>query len=149
MAHYLFCAARQVQVQRRGDAEAAGDSSCAVLLPQLRQHLKYKVRRADREGRRRVLQRFAQGSSCALCVDESSPLHQPQHHALPGLRGARVGQRVVLPRCLRQAGEQRTLGQVKLHSGLAKVRLRSRLQPKRQISVINVVQVQREDLRFG
>ncbi len=81
--------------------------------------------------------------------DDALVEHRLQHLGAPDLGGLRVHERVVAARTLRQAGQQRRLGDRQILGALREVDLRGRLGAVRAVPVRNGVQVLLEDPLLG
>ena len=149
--HGLLRGMLQVQVERGVHAQTgAVDLIAAVLTLQLPPHLFHKVgglrvsRRFDVQPQRGELGRSRLG-----CRDLVVGDHLVQHQVAALQRALRKTHRRVRLRPLGQRRQQRGFRQRQVAGLLAEVELRARLKPIRSAPKINLVRIQRKDLRFG
>ena len=134
---------------RRVDLEPAGANRLgAVHLDQLVADVAEEVRLADlavqtARAKLELATRRAFGSCRGVMTPVSSIARE--HLLPPRERASRRGERVVDRRRLRQPGEERGLRERELRRRLREVRLRRRLDPVRLVSVVDLVQVRRQD----
>ena len=137
----------RVQVQRGIDLQALGVKRLQPeLFLQLTAHVHHEVGRFDGEGDRGEAKFLLRCQVGLLLRDVAVLDHQSQHHALALFGGFGVLQRVIAGRRLREAGQQRTLGQIKFGGALGEVGTSSSLDAVGQVTVIGLVQVERQNL---
>ena len=140
----------RVQVQRGVDLQSLGVYRLqAKFSLQSAAHVHHKMGCFDGEGNGGKTKFFA-GRQVGLLLRDVAVLdHQAQYHALPGLGGLGILQRIVAGWRLRQPGQQRTLRQVQLSGVFGKVGASGRLDAVGQVAVVGLVQVECQNLVFA
>ena len=140
----------RIQVQRGVDLQPLRVDRLQAEFPlQLAAHVHHKVGRFDGKGNRREAQLLARCQIGLLLRDVTLLDHQAQHDALAGAAAPGILQRVVRRRRLRQAGQQRALGQVEVGGALGEIGAGGGLDAVGQVAVVSFVQIKRQDFVFA